>query len=112
MHKSFNMIKLYKCSIDNCHNYVRFKNSFCSDCITKIYNNQFRVEFCVMCGDSYKIFTTDKPEYDEEELFVNALCDKCSKDFIDKLRLASGNLNDDDKDENDYDEDDDIPDIL
>lgn len=106
MQNSMNVNKNYKCSIENCSNSVQYKGSFCSNCIDKIYHNQFYVEICGFCENVYKIFTTENSKNDDEELFIYVACEKCKKHIMDQLQDTTNRNNNDDNDD-DSDESDD-----
>lgn len=83
MEKIFQTIKVHKCSVKNCTNLVKHKDSFCQECLDKLSNNYYVMNFCFYCEEFLGISHTDIRGQCIHELIEYDCCDECRERHID-----------------------------
>jgi|GEM_PF-4492821 len=74
-------LKTHKCSIKECMNLVKFKGSFCSNCIDKICDENYVIIFCPICETLLDVIKSEKYNKCDDNKIKYCICSDCLSQF-------------------------------
>lgn len=78
-------IYFYKCDVINCNNKVYSPGAICSECIEKLVNDLWQINYCSICGKLID-FSNDEIDFSTFSTKMNKkICKYCENSFNDEL---------------------------
>ncbi|MDH7605575.1 MAG: hypothetical protein QHH13_11805 [Melioribacter sp.] len=81
MANNIKKLKAHKCSIKECMNLVKFKGSFCNNCINKICDEDYVIILCPICETLLDVIKLEECYESDNNKIKYCICCDCFSQF-------------------------------